>query len=87
MKIALSFYETKRIDFRTWASSPLVTKGKTEELWLPRENVPTNDTAIFTILYLILLTLLFHKIFRLFFPKSSCWPETMYAEHWRWATL
>ena len=47
------------------------------------------DTAIFTMLYLILLTLWFHKILKLIFPKSSCWPKTMYAEHWRnlaWAT-
>ena len=77
------------IDFRTWGSSPLVTKGKTKELWLPRENVLGHDTAIFTMLYLIFLTLWFHKIFKLIFPKPSCWPETMYAEHWRrlaWAT-
>ena len=48
------------------------------------------DTAIFTMLYLIPLTLWFHKILKLIFPKSSCWPKTMYAEHWRklaWATF
>ena len=41
-----------------------------------------HDTAIFTMLYLILLTLWFHKIFKLIFPKSSSWSKTMYAEHW-----
>ena len=47
------------------------------------------DTAIFTMLYLI-LTLWFHKIFKLIFPKSPSWPKTMYAEHWRklaWGTF
>ena len=29
-------------------------------------------------LYLILLTLWFHKNFKLIFPKSSSWPKTMY---------
>ena len=42
-----------------------------------------HDTAIFTLLYLILLTLWFHEIFKLIFPKSSSWPKTMYAEYWR----
>ena len=42
-----------------------------------------HDTAIFTMLYLILLTLWFHKIFKLIFPKSSSWSKTMYAGHWR----
>ena len=42
-----------------------------------------HDTAILTLLYLILLTLWFHEIFKLIFPKSSFWPKTMYAEHWR----
>ena len=42
-----------------------------------------HDTAILTLLYLILLTLWFHQIFKLIFPKSSSWPKTMYAEHWR----
>ena len=49
-----------------------------------------HDTAIFTMLYLILLTLWFHKVFKLIFPKSSSWPKTMYVEHWRklaWATF
>ena len=54
------------IDFRTWGSSPLVTKGKTLELWLLRENVCGHDTAIFTTLFLIRLTLWFHKVFKLF---------------------
>ena len=40
-------------------------------------------------LYLILLTLCFHKMLELIFPKlPSC--KTMYAEHWRklaWATF
>ena len=31
---------------------------------------------------MILLTLWFHEIFKLIFPKSSSWPKTMYAEHW-----
>ena len=47
------------------------------------------DTAIITLLYLILLTLWFHEIFKLIFLKSSSWPKTMYAEHWSklaWAT-
>ena len=42
-----------------------------------------HDTAIFTLLYLILLTLWFHEIFKLIFPKSSSWPKAMHAEHWR----
>ena len=49
-----------------------------------------HDTAMFTMLYLILLTLWFHKIFKLIFPRQSSWPKTMYAEHWRklaWATF
>ena len=49
-----------------------------------------HDTAIFTMLYLILLTLWFHKVFKLIFPKSSSWPKAMYVEHWRklaWATF
>ena len=41
-----------------------------------------HDTAILTLLYLILLTLWFHEIFTLIFPKSSSWPKTMYAEDW-----
>ena len=49
-----------------------------------------HDTAIFTLLYLILLTLRCHEIFKLIFLKPSSWPKTMYAEHWRklaWATF
>ena len=49
-----------------------------------------HDTAMFTMLYLILLTLWFHKIFKLIFPRQSSWPKTMHAEHWRklaWATF
>ena len=38
-------------------------------------NVREHDTAIFTLLYVILLTLWFHEIFTLIF--------TLYAEHWR----
>ena len=49
-----------------------------------------HDTAIFTMLYLILLTLWFHKLFKLIFLRQSSWPKTMYAKHWRklaWATF
>ena len=49
-----------------------------------------NDTAIFTMLYLILLTLWFHKTIKLIFLKQSSWSKTMHAEHWRklaWATF
>ena len=49
-----------------------------------------HDAAIFTMLYLILLTLWFHKFFKSIFPKSSSWPKTMYVEHWRklaWTTF
>ena len=49
-----------------------------------------HNTAIFTKLYLIFLTLWFNKAFKLIFTKSSSWPKTMYAEHWRklaWATF
>ena len=49
-----------------------------------------HDTAIFTMLYLILLTLWFHKVFKLIFLKSSPWLKTMYFVHWRklaWATF
>ena len=55
------------------------------ELWLPMENVWGHDTTILTLLYLylILLTLWFHEIFKLIFLKSGSWPKTMYAEHWR----
>ena len=42
-----------------------------------------HDTAIFTMLYLILLTLWFHKISKLIFLKHTSWPKTMHAEHWR----
>ena len=42
-----------------------------------------HDTGIFTLLYLILLTLWLHEIFKLIFLKPSSWPKTMYAEHWR----
>ena len=48
------------------------------------------DTAMFAMLYLILLTLWFHKTFKLIFLNQSSWPKTMYAEHWRklaWATF
>ena len=48
-----------------------------------------HDISIFTLFYLILLTLWFHKIFKLIFPKSSSWSKTMYAENLRklaWAT-
>ena len=30
-----------------------------------------------------LLTVWFHRIFKLVFLKQSSWPKTMYAEHWR----
>ena len=49
-----------------------------------------HNTAIFTMLYPILLTLWFHKTFKLIFLNQSSWPKTMYAEHWRklaWATF
>ena len=49
-----------------------------------------HGTAIFTMLYLILFTLWFHKLFKLIFLRQSSWPKTMYAEHWRklaWATF
>ena len=49
-----------------------------------------HDTAIFATLYLILLTLSFHKTFKLIFLNQSSWSKTMYAEHWRklaWATF
>ena len=49
-----------------------------------------HDTAIFTTLYLILLTPWFHKPFKLIYLNQSSWPKTMYAEHWRrlaWATF
>ena len=49
-----------------------------------------KDTAIFTMLYLILLTPWFHKIFKLIFLKQPSCPKTMYAQHWRklaWATF
>ena len=49
-----------------------------------------HDTAIFTILYLIVLTLWLHKFFKLIFLRQSSWPKTMYAEQWRklaWATI
>ena len=42
-----------------------------------------HDTAIRTFLYLILLSIWFHEVFKLIFPKSSSWSKTMYAEHWR----
>ena len=44
-----------------------------------------HGTAIFTMLYLILLTLWFHKTFKLIFLNQSSWPETMYA-YIAWAT-
>ena len=48
-----------------------------------------HDTAIFTMLYLILL-LWFHKMFKLTFLEQSSWPKTMHAKHWiklAWATF
>ena len=39
-----------------------------------------HDAAILILLYLILLTLWFHEII---FSKSSSWPKTMHAGHWR----
>ena len=42
-----------------------------------------HDTAIFTLLYLILLTLRCPEIFKLIFLKPSSWPKTMHAEDWR----
>ena len=49
-----------------------------------------HDTALSIMLYLILPNLWFHKVFKLIFPKSLSWPETIFAEHWRktaWATF
>ena len=50
-----------------------------------------DDTAMFTMLYLkVLLTVWFHKIFKLIFLKQPSWPRTMYAKHWRklaWPTF
>ena len=49
-----------------------------------------HDTAIFAIPYLILLTLWFHKTFKLIFLNQSSWPKTMHAEYSRklaWATF
>ena len=42
-----------------------------------------QGNVIFTVLYLILLNLWFHKIFKLIFRKSSSWPKIMYVEHSR----
>ena len=53
---------------------------------LSRENVWGHDTAIFTMHYLILLTLWFHKTFKLIFLRQSSWPKIMYAEL-AWATF
>ena len=52
--------------------------------------VEGHDTTIFTMLYLILLTLWFHKVFKLIFIKQSSWYNAINAEHWRklvWAAL
>ena len=50
-----------------------------------------HDTAIFTMVYLILLILWFHKIFKLIVLSQSSWPKTMYAEYLEkklaWATF
>ena len=49
-----------------------------------------HDTAIFTMLYLIFLTLWFHKNFNLILLKPSSWPKTIYAEQRRklaWTTF
>ena len=65
-------------------------QGSDLELWLPKENVWGHDIAMLTMLYLILLTLWFHKDFKLIFAKSSSWPKTIYVEHLRklaWATF
>ena len=40
-----------------------------------------HDTAIFTMVYLILLILWFHKIFKLIFLRQSSWPKKMDAEY------
>ena len=40
-----------------------------------------HDGAIFSMFYLkVLLTVWFHKIFKLIFLTQSSWPKTMYAE-------
>ena len=49
-----------------------------------------HDIGIFAMLYLILVSLWFYKIFKVIFLKQSSWPKTMYAEHYRkpaWATF
>ena len=49
-----------------------------------------HDTAIFAMLYLILLTLWFHKTFKVNLLNQSSWLKTMYAEQWRklaWANF
>ena len=52
--------------------------------------VERHDTTIFTMLYLILLTLWFHKVFKLIFIKQPSWYKAINVEHWRklvWAIL
>ena len=49
-----------------------------------------HDTAKFTMLYLILLSLWFHELFKLIFLRQWSWPKTMYTENWRelaWGTF
>ena len=49
-----------------------------------------HDAVIFAMLYLILLTLWFYKIFKLICLKQSFWPKIMYAKHWTklaWTTF
>ena len=58
---------------------PLVTKGKNCGL----RGKMFGAWYCHTLLYLILLTLCFHEMFKLIFLKLSSWPKTMYAEHWR----
>ena len=83
------------IDFRTWwGSSPLVIKAKPLSPRVRPGNYGFQGKMcrdmILLMLYVILPTLWFHKIFKLIFPTSPCCPKTMYAERCRklaWETF
>ena len=78
------------IDCRAWGRAPLSLRVRPNNYGFQRKICRGHDTTIFVMLYLILLTLWFHKTFKLIFLNQSSWPKTMYAEHWRklaWATF
>ena len=68
------------IDSRTWGGTLLSPRVRPNNYGFRGKMCRGHDTAIFAMLYLILLTLWFHKT-KLNFLNQSSRPKTMYAEH------